>query len=357
MELENTVWMKTLLKYKIRMIFGAKENAVQTLGYLKYYGLDCSCFVVSERADNPSEIENIPVRTFQEISTEQKEEGLAIISQHYDKTAKMQCILQENGFKNIIPSACQFTAVWNSSREILWGGKTVADVKELPLSEQRKELACIYVVTSHLNVRGGGNIPLNEKYMKYIQAGAALTGDDLCELKDNTGVHISGQNPYYCELTAGYWIANNDIGHDYVGLCHYSRILELDDRDISNICRNDVDVVFPFPYKSRYEMIVNASPELIAVLKNSDYKAAVNLFYGSHLLVPGNILFCRREIFKSYYDWMFEVLDEIKHKVTVDGTGITKRMFGYIAEHLTNIYFLKHSGGLKICFAPLLTCF
>lgn len=44
-------------------------------------------------------------------------------------------------------------------------------------------------------------------------------------LYDNVEENIAEKNPYYCELTALYWVWKN-IPHNYdnIGLCHYRRM-------------------------------------------------------------------------------------------------------------------------------------
>ena len=39
--------------------------------------------------------------------------------------------------------------------------------------------------------------------------GAALTDKEICEIRDNTGGHISHKNRQYCELTALYGSGKN----------------------------------------------------------------------------------------------------------------------------------------------------
>lgn len=59
-------------------------------------------------------------------------------------------------------------------------------------------------------------IPHGRTYLP-IHVGAAIHPDVLTEIQqDNTGDNISELNPYYCELTALYWLwKNNDS--DYKG--------------------------------------------------------------------------------------------------------------------------------------------
>ena len=66
--------------------------------------------------------------------------------------------------------------------------------------------------------------PLPPDYV-YMQVNAA-DNEVFCKLNDALGAdNISLKNPYYCELTAAYWIWKNDMLNDIVGLAHYRRFL------------------------------------------------------------------------------------------------------------------------------------
>ena len=59
-------------------------------------------------------------------------------------------------------------------------------------------------------------IYVGEKMGKYAEENGFLS--------DRRGRdHIAIKNPFYCELTALYWIWKNDKGNDPVGLNHYRR--------------------------------------------------------------------------------------------------------------------------------------
>ncbi len=59
-----------------------------------------------------------------------------------------------------------------------------------------------------------------------IQVGASVAKSRFPGfLQDDTGEHISLQNPRYCELTAQYWAWKNDEKSDYLGFFHYRRFL------------------------------------------------------------------------------------------------------------------------------------
>lgn len=59
-------------------------------------------------------------------------------------------------------------------------------------------------------------------YIIPIQVGKALTATSLNIQKDDEGDNISYKNPWYCELTALYWLWRNTKA-DYKGLIHYRR--------------------------------------------------------------------------------------------------------------------------------------
>ncbi len=62
-----------------------------------------------------------------------------------------------------------------------------------------------------------------------IQVGKEKATHQLNMIGDNTGDHISSLNPYFCELTAQYWVWKN-VRADHVGFCHYRRFFNIGSR-------------------------------------------------------------------------------------------------------------------------------
>ena len=77
----------------------------------------------------------------------------------------------------------------------------------------------IYVVT---HKKFNNELP---KDYYYMQVNAA-NNEVFSELNDAVGDdNIAEKNPFYCELTASYWIWKNDKQSKIVGLAHYRRFL------------------------------------------------------------------------------------------------------------------------------------
>lgn len=351
--IQKTEWYKILHKYKHIVVFGANETALNTYHFIEYVGgRDIECFIVSKKGTNPDYLANKVVKTFEEISQNVKENALVIVSQSYDDYCNMQKILFEAGFKNIFPSNLQMTT--NISHELkkyccnILDGLNIVD--EFTSQNQKicinSELSTsIYAVTSHHNKHIQKN-NFESKYIYYIQAGSALTDCKICDYQDNVGSdNISHLNSFFCELTAGYWIYKNDNCSDYIGLYHYSRGLDMTDKQIETIISANVDVVLPVPCIFRHEIITKLRREYVAILNEAihkvspEYDKTVENYYMSKVFFPGNIVFCKRQVFDEYYKWMFDIFHEY---IEIQNNRKIKpytRQYGYVAEALTNIYF------------------
>ena len=95
---------------------------------------------------------------------------------------------------------------------------------------QLPEQPCYYPI----QVGAQGKDPIS-----YSQVGISERTGDI--IRDDCGENISQKNPYYCELTATYYIWKN-ITADVVGLCHYRRYFAFDKQ-------NAIKELFFYPEK------------------------------------------------------------------------------------------------------------
>ena len=305
------------------------------------------------------EYNGIPVRTFDEIQEDEKKTCLVLVARSIENYHESLKILNENGFQNVYHGLCLCRDVNiedEKEKELLIDSFGTNIIYDVPGSKEKLDRTVqIYAVTSHLN-QHRASTSWNSEYIDYIQAGAALTDKSICEIRDDEGKSISEKNPYYNETTAGYWIANNDFEHDYVGLYHYSRGLSLDDNQIAAIVNNDVDVVLPLPSIMAYEMLSFTGPAIVDPVVNvsPDYYDGVEQYLGNKLFIPGNMMIAKCGIFKEYYDWLYSI------QLYMEKEGVhkkNKRDIAYAAEALMNVYFMHHSGKYRIVFAKVKSLF
>ncbi|MBO3116196.1 DUF4422 domain-containing protein [Winogradskyella sp. DF17] len=217
---------------------------------------------------------------------------------------------------------------------------------------------------------------------------------DDAVLIDNTGDNISGKNDNYCELTAAYWIAKNYHDADYVGLCHYRRYFNLyknllsfspstqkrvsldkfkksklyrttpkkQEEHIEKILK-DYDVILPIHYTVGHEGKKVSLSENYAIghrkedfdltkqiilEKYPKYEDSITSYLDdSSRFYVANMFIASKTIFNDYYKWLFDVLFELERRIDIPTDNYQKRIFGFISERLTAMYFWHHNFKIK----------
>lgn len=214
---------------------------------------------------------------------------------------------------------------------------------------------------------------------KYIRVGE-YTGE---ELNDKTGNSISEKNPFYCELTALYWIWKNYDVRDYIGMCHYRRFFDLTnegDYEIKNIkkdgynCKelvcdglknefSNADVILPVPkvfnktaeesYKTGHRKEDFDVMKKIIHNRYPEYDEAVDSFCTSYKYSLYNMFIMKKDIFYDYMDWLFSILFEAEKYIKIPyDDKYQRRIFGFLAERLLNIYVQKNN--LRVKYKPII---
>lgn len=197
---------------------------------------------------------------------------------------------------------------------------------------------------------------------QFIEAGAALSDEKICDLRDNSGDNISTKNATYCELTALYWIWKNENLPQYVGLNFYSRIFDFKETELFYILSSKVDVIVPEPVivpaimESKKAGIDNNDfigdflEKSIAKVSPS-YLETYKIILKEGILAPSNIFITRKDIFHRYCSWLFAVIDCYENLLFQSSVTVPPRHIGYIAEILQSVFFIKNSSDLNILFA------
>ena len=374
---EDTV--KGLCKAEQAVIFGARLVAVEAAICLmgKPYDLNISYFLVSGTGENPTEVLGKPV-----ISLEQAREILpknvliiiALMEKHLESIVEN---LHQSGFSNLLPLTFEsdlwsdirgnyFMEYCQENQKEYWKLEEVLErqIKEAEnwdgnrglTGDNRNQGVCIYTAKCHVDRE------LKEDLHRYsweipIQVGAALTGKRICEVRDNTGDHISEKNREYCELTALYWIWKN-TSSQYAGLCHYRRHFELNEGLLDQLCKSEVDVAVTVPIlnfpsvkevysqdhvKQDWEIMMEA----IGILQPKYQKAAEEVETGIYYY-GYNMFFARKEIVDDYCSWLFPILSYCEGHCEKKEDPYQNRYIGFLAERLLTIYLKGHEGKYKM---------
>lgn len=217
------------------------------------------------------------------------------------------------------------------------------------------------------------NYPKIDGYIP-IHVGKALTDLDLGIIGDNTGDHISGLNPNFCELTALYWMWKNSDA-DILGLVHYRRyffgdIMHSNDdfkkykilnpSYIEEIIKNERNTVilakpeklyyrkfklnFKVGMRQQYELNHYKSDwdNVRKIIENKfpDYMVSLDKVEKMNDISFYNMFIAHKKVVNDYCDWLFSILFELKNITDISQYNTYQsRIFGFISERLLNVYF------------------
>ena len=191
-------------------------------------------------------------------------------------------------------------------------------------------------------------------YEKEIQAGAAIAESKIAEITDDTGRNISQKNRMYCEMSAVYCVWKN-TDHDWIGIEHYRRHLLVKPEMLGN----DIDAIMPLPYicyphemaqflRFTTENVLDALLRALKELHPDEYEDYYKILYGKYQYTY-DLVCARRYVFNNYCRWFFEITEYMERTMGKEVPELIEtRAFSYVAEVLTNLYFMYHQNDLRI---------
>ncbi len=230
------------------------------------------------------------------------------------------------------------------------------------------------------------------KFLYPIQVGAEISNKKYtASYYDNQGDHISGENKFYCELTAQYW-AWKQLKAEYYGFFHYRRYMvfqkeypvgadgklfvknwrpyteaenirewEYSDKKLEEIItKYDILTVLREPMKvSVYGQYCQFHKKedidrMLHLLKQMypKYQAAAEEYMASKEHYFLNMYIMKKELFYAYMEWLFPLLEAFK--ASTDFSGYSEQEYrapAFLAERLFGIYFtyIKKQKEKKCC--------
>jgi len=224
-----------------------------------------------------------------------------------------------------------------------------------------------------------------------LMAGNALVPENSSIQGDDTGENISTKNRYYSELTGTYWIWKN-TRQEVTGTCHYRRFFTaqpepflyklkrllyypaglykkrhgliytentdlfvpriLNEQELSKLL-NSYDAILPQARKLKYTVETHYHRyhnirdlkllETILSEKYPDYLKAFSIFLNGKRIYANNMFILKDNEYQKFMAWLFDMLFEFEQRIDLNNyTDYQKRIFGFIAERLLNIWFIKN---------------
>jgi len=195
-------------------------------------------------------------------------------------------------------------------------------------------------------------------------------------VEDCTDDSIASLNPSFCELTAAYWIWKNS-NEDVVGLAHYRRyfsssrdVLKIKGKRIASteeleqlLCHADLLVAKPRNYyittikdhyihahhKSDYTQLRDE-----VALQSPEYLADFDAVMDGKKISLYNMFVCKKALIDNYFSWLFPILFALEKKIDYQNyDAYQKRVFGFMAERLFNVWLHHQHGKIIIKYMPV----
>lgn len=209
-----------------------------------------------------------------------------------------------------------------------------------------------------------------------IKVGMSTDSINSSYVKDSDGDSISYLNSSFCELTAAYWIWKNSTS-DIIGLAHYRRYFSSSSKtlrvkgksiassnELANLLNgNDILVAKPRNYyittiKDHYihahhesdyiqlrDEVELQSPEYLADFDNVMTGKKISLY---------NMFVCKKTLIDNYFSWLFPILFALEKKIDYQNyDAYQKRVFGFMAERLFNVWLHHQCGKINIKYMPV----
>ena len=340
-------------KYESYVIYGAQVIAVgarEAIAHLT--GIQPTSFVVGKPAGktwfptgNPEEIDGVPVMGIDTVPVD------TFIVLGITELIQQEVIpyLDEHGYKN-------YYALTQHEEHLL-------------MSEYYDSMGMFPTIVGKMGIDFGLDFALYEvkndrdkplehhpalfPYEREIQAGAAMAGTRIAEITDDTGLNISEKNRMYCEMSAVYWVWKN-TNHDWIGIEHYRRHLLV----TPEMLTDDIDAILPLPYicyphemaqflRFVPESVLEALLRALKKLHPDRYDAYHSILYGAYQYTY-NLVCARKPVFDEYCKWFFEITEYMETMADEFPELKETRALSYVAEVLTNLYFMYHQDDLRI---------
>ena len=194
-------------------------------------------------------------------------------------------------------------------------------------------------------------------------------------LMDNTGKHISEKNPSFCELTGLYWAWKNQFfcNSKYIGLVHYRRYFRgngeklkgkiiLSEKEILDLLKEYdcivpkkrnyfIESIYSHYQHAHYVKDLNCTREIISEL-HPEYITSFDVIMQGRKIHIYNMFVMSSEKASEYCQWLFPILFELEKRIDITQyDNYQKRVFGFIAERLFNVWLVHHQ--LKFCEIPV----